>query len=49
MWISFDSCHLFAIKVFVGGVNAVSGEIGKADTVATALRRQAQLSEGRSV
>ena len=48
LWIHFKTEHLFAIKIFVGGVNAISGE-SKADTVATALQRQVQLSEGKSV
>ena len=48
MWVNFNSVKPFAVKVLVGGVNAISGE-SKTDTVATALRRQVKLSKGESV
>jgi ubiquitin len=48
MWINFHSKQPYAIKIYVGGVNAVSGEPA-VETAATKLRRQTQLREGKSV
>ena len=45
MWIRFRSRDRFAIKVFVGGVNAVSGEpmlLGNAATTFHGLNRKSQ-------
>jgi hypothetical protein len=38
MWINFESKQNFAVKVYVGGVNAVSGE-PSTDTGETRARR----------
>lgn len=48
MWIQFDSHDQFAIKVIVGGVNAISGE-PLCETAATRLRRLNLMSEKKSV
>jgi len=48
MWIKFESDDVFAMKIFVGGVNAVSGEPAIED-MATRLRRLELLRTGRSV
>ncbi|KAM0364482.1 hypothetical protein ACHAPZ_010901 [Fusarium culmorum] len=48
MWINFESKCLYAIKVFVGGINAVSGEPSVEDA-ATSLRRRNLILQDRSV
>lgn len=48
MWIRFDSADQFAIKISVGGVNAISGE-PLVETSATQLRRLNRMSEEKSV
>ncbi|QSZ31442.1 hypothetical protein DSL72_001007 [Monilinia vaccinii-corymbosi] len=48
MWINFKSTHPFAVKIYVGGVNAVSGEPA-AESLATNLRRKATLDKGKSI
>ncbi|KAK4449069.1 hypothetical protein QBC34DRAFT_425823 [Podospora aff. communis PSN243] len=48
MWINFSSVKRYAVKIIVGGVNAISGEPEIA-TAATALRRRKRLSEGESI
>jgi hypothetical protein len=48
MWINFDSCKatLYLIKVYVGGVNVVSGEPAE-ETMATRLKRSTKTQEGK--
>ena len=48
MWIRFESKHAFAIKVHVGGVNAVSGE-PVIENAATRLRRLNLLAQKKSI
>lgn len=48
MWINFNSYKPYAIKVFVGGVNIVSGEPA-IETAATRLRRRTLLSQNKSI
>lgn len=48
MWISFSSCSKFAVKIYVGGVNAVSGE-PTIETEQTQARRYKLLSERKSI
>ncbi|KAL8749266.1 MAG: hypothetical protein Q9184_006875 [Pyrenodesmia sp. 2 TL-2023] len=48
MWINFKSHRPFAIKVFVGGVNAVSGEPTKEDS-ATMMRRLTKIGKNESI
>jgi hypothetical protein len=48
MWINFESEWLFAVKVYVGGVNAVSGEPAT-ENLATLLRRKTKLSNSQSI
>ena len=48
MWINFHAEAPFAIKLFVGGINAVSGE-PLTETPATLLRRLTLLSKEKSV
>jgi ubiquitin len=48
MWIQFKSSERFAVKVHVGGVNAVSGEPSY-DTEQTQARRYKLLSEKKSI
>lgn len=48
MWINFQAEAPFAIKIFVGGINAVSGE-PLTETPATLLRRLTLLSKEKSV
>lgn len=48
MWINFSSSRPFAIKIYVGGVNAVSGE-SKTEDLGTTLRRAKLLKEGKSI
>ncbi|MCJ1380914.1 hypothetical protein MMC17_004023 [Xylographa soralifera] len=47
MWINFECDHIFAIKVYVGGVNAVSGESAIED-MGTKLRRLELLTKEKS-
>ena len=48
MWIRFDSRHRFAIKVHLGGVNAISGEPMDENT-ATKLRRLNSMANNKSI
>lgn len=48
MWIKFQAEAPFAVKIFVGGINAVSGE-PSTETPATLLRRLTLLSDHKSV
>jgi ubiquitin len=48
MWIRFHSQKPYAIKIFVGGVNAVSGEPA-VETAATMLRRRNRLSQNKPI
>ena len=48
MWIKFQAKTPFAVKIYVGGVNVVSGE-PLTENVATVLRRSAKLSANESV
>ncbi|TVY84931.1 Ubiquitin-60S ribosomal protein L40 [Lachnellula suecica] len=48
MWINFTATKPFAVKVYVGGVNAVSGE-SKAITEVTKERRKKLLSKNKSI
>ena len=48
MWIRFHASARFAIKIYVGGVNAVSGE-PSTDTEQTRARRYKLLSEHKSI
>jgi ubiquitin len=48
MWIRFQVKKRFAVKIYVGGVNAVSGE-PSADTEQTRVRRYKLLSERKSI
>ncbi|KAH8595364.1 hypothetical protein B0O99DRAFT_155247 [Bisporella sp. PMI_857] len=48
MWIRFRSKMPYAIKIYVGAVNAISGEPA-VETAATKLRRQRLLSEKKSI
>ena len=48
MWINFNSRSQFAIKIYLGGVNAVSGE-PMIENAATQLRRQKLKADGKSI
>jgi hypothetical protein len=48
MWIQFHSRLPYAIKIYVGGVNAVSGEPA-VETAATRLRRANLLRQNKSI
>ena len=48
MWIDFTSSSQFAIKVYAGAVNAVSGEPAVEDTT-TITRRRRLVQEGKSI
>ena len=48
MWIRFESKTQFAVKIYVGGINAISGEPSPED-MASRMRRQKRLSEGKSI
>ncbi|KAH7395551.1 hypothetical protein BKA64DRAFT_708946 [Cadophora sp. MPI-SDFR-AT-0126] len=48
IWINFRSSRPFAIKIYAGGVNVVSGE-PQVEGLATMLRRKLQISKGSSV
>ncbi|KAF8860739.1 hypothetical protein BDZ45DRAFT_588036 [Acephala macrosclerotiorum] len=48
MWINFESNGPFAIRIYAGGVNAVSGEpVG--DDMAAILRRKLRIAQGLSI
>lgn len=48
MWINFKGCRPFAIKIYVGGINAVSGEPA-VETSGTLQRRKQRLDQGKSI
>lgn len=48
MWINFTSASKFAVKIYVGGVNAVSGEPSP-ETGQTKKRRYEMLTSGRTI
>lgn len=48
MWINFHSSDPFAIKIYVGGVNAVSGEPAR-ETGATLIRRMKLLEQKQNI
>lgn len=48
MWISFESSQPFAIQIFVGGVNAISGE-PTGDNEAIMMRRLSLLEKKKSI
>ncbi|KAI1069204.1 hypothetical protein LB507_008681 [Fusarium sp. FIESC RH6] len=48
MWIGFESRRRYAIKIFVGGINAISGEPA-VPNAATSLRRRNLIKQGKSV
>lgn len=48
MWIKFRSEQSYAVKIYVGGVNAISGE-PMTETAATRLRRQNLVRQVKSV
>ncbi|KAF4945245.1 hypothetical protein FGADI_12106 [Fusarium gaditjirri] len=48
LWIDFKSQKRYAIKIYVGDVNIVSGE-PSVPTAATSLRRRRLLKEGKSI
>ncbi|KAF2195599.1 hypothetical protein K469DRAFT_543570 [Zopfia rhizophila CBS 207.26] len=48
IWIEFRSKQPYAIKIYVGGVNAISGE-PMIETAATRLRRQNLMRQNKSV
>ena len=48
MWIKFESGRPFVIKVYAGGINAISGEPG-IENMETLARRKKLLEEGRPI
>lgn len=48
MWIAFRSKQRFAVKIYVGGVNAVSGEPAR-ETEVTMMRRLKLMQENKNV
>ena len=48
MWVNFSSDTPFAIKIYIGGVNAVSGEPA-VETEVTMMKRLALLNKGKSI
>lgn len=48
LWINFESIRPFAVKVYIGGINAISGE-PIIETFATALRRAKLLREKKAI
>lgn len=48
MWVGFRAHQPFAIKIYVGGVNAVSGEPAR-ETKATAERRLKMMRSGKNI
>ena len=49
MWISFDSKVPFAIKIFAGGVNAISGDPTGNDDQAVMMRRLSLVEKNKSI
>jgi len=47
-WINFEATRPFAVKVYVGGVNAISGE-AMTETEETVKRRSARLKEKKII
>ncbi|KAK5636789.1 hypothetical protein RRF57_012501 [Xylaria bambusicola] len=48
MWVDFKADHPFAIKIYAGGVNAVSGE-HSLETKETKMRRLDLIAEGKNI
>ncbi|KAK6517335.1 hypothetical protein TWF281_003992 [Arthrobotrys megalospora] len=48
IYISTNEHHRYAIKILIGGVNAISGE-PETETEATKLRRKSQILQGKSI
>ena len=48
MWINFDSCGPFLVKIYSGGVNVISGE-NATEAPATTERRRALFERGKSL
>lgn len=48
MWIRFEGRSQFAVKIYIGGVNVISGE-PSTENMATKLRRQKLNSESQSL
>ncbi|TVY46389.1 hypothetical protein LCER1_G008697 [Lachnellula cervina] len=48
LWINFESTRPFAIKIYLGGINAISGE-PIMETFATALRRAKLVKEKKAI
>ena len=48
MWINFEYDGKFAVKIYLGGINAVSGE-PMVETLATQIRRSTRKAEGVSL
>jgi hypothetical protein len=48
MWIKFTSAHKFAVRVWVGGVNAVSGESKNSALLEPGLTQYIPLSSNES-
>ncbi|KAI1360894.1 hypothetical protein F5Y08DRAFT_343231 [Xylaria arbuscula] len=48
MWIDFKANYPFMIKIYAGGVNAVSGE-HSLETIETKMRRRALVAGGKSI
>ena len=48
MWVNFEASKPYAIKIYVGGVNAVSGEPSH-ENAATILRRRTKVRRNESI
>lgn len=48
MWISFVASRKFVVKIYVGGINVISGE-PMVENRATKLRRSTLLAEGMTI
>jgi len=48
LWVNFESNRPFAVRVWLGGINAISGE-PIIETFATALRRAKLLKEKKAI
>src|SRR3954452_9361579 len=48
MWINFESSRPFAVKVYLGGVNAISGE-PQLETTETIERQKKKLASNKSI
>ncbi|KAI0513293.1 hypothetical protein F5B22DRAFT_247913 [Xylaria bambusicola] len=48
MWVNFTANHPFSIKIYAGGVNAVSGE-HNLESMETKIRRLDLIAEGKSI